>query len=90
MEDLIIMVSRTLGSFVLLTVVTLIIGKHINSHKNYYSFALSITIGSFIANMGFNTRLNFFEMLTGFLSLIFLFYLFLVLSSRSRRLRFWF
>ncbi|MGI8314396.1 DUF421 domain-containing protein [Halobacillus mangrovi] len=89
MEDIIQVVSRSLGSFVLLVVVTLFTGKHINAHKNYYSFALSITIGSFIANMGFNTKLNFFEMATGFLALIFMFYLLLFLAAKSRRLRSW-
>ncbi|WP_347549124.1 hypothetical protein ABFG93_16600 [Pseudalkalibacillus hwajinpoensis] len=73
MEEYLIAISRTMGSFILLTIVTLLTGKHINSHKNHYSYALSITIGSFIANMGFNTKLNFFEMLASFLSLILLF-----------------
>ena len=90
MEEFIIAISRTMGSFVILTIVTLLIGKHINSHKNYYSFALSITIGSFIANMGFDTSQNFTQMLASFLSLILLFYLFLILAFKSRRLRTWF
>lgn len=87
MGDILIPIVRTGVSFILLVLVTLIIGKHINSHKNHYSFALSITIGSYIANMGFDTHLKFSEMLYSFLGLILLFYVFMVLSSRSRRLR---
>jgi len=89
MEDTIIPILRTGVSFMLLILVTLAIGKHINSHKNHYSFALSITIGSFIANMGFDTNLKFKEMLISFLVLVLMFYLFMVLSSRSRSFRRW-
>lgn len=89
MEGLIIPIIRTVVSFMLLILVTLVIGKHINSHKNHYSFALSITIGSFIANMGFNTHLHFSEIFVSFLVLVMLFYLLLILTSRNRALRKW-
>jgi uncharacterized membrane protein YcaP (DUF421 family) len=89
MKDLLIPILRTAGSFIILMVVTFFIGKHINSHKNHYSFALSVTIGSFIANMGFDTSINFIEMLVSFLSLVLMYYLFMVISSRSRKIRKW-
>ncbi|WP_347318381.1 DUF421 domain-containing protein [Rossellomorea sp. RS05] len=89
MEGFVITLSRTIISFILLILITSIIGKHINSHKNHYSFALSVTIGSSIANMGFDTNLKFFEMLFSFIALIFLFYLSMVISSKSRHLRKW-
>jgi len=89
MEDTLIPILRTGFSFLLLILVTLVIGKHINSHKNHYSFALSVTIGSFIANMGFDTNLKFKEILISFLVLVLMFYLFMVLSSRSRSFRKW-
>ncbi|PFG07632.1 hypothetical protein [Bacillus sp. es.034] len=41
MDEVLIAVVRTMISFLLLVIVTLAIGKHINSHKNHYSFALS-------------------------------------------------
>ncbi|MEH6955354.1 DUF421 domain-containing protein [Neobacillus drentensis] len=89
MEDILIPVLRTVGSFMILILVTLAIGKHINSHKNHYGFALSVTIGSYIANMGFDTNLKFKEMFISFLVLVLIFYLFMVLSSRSRVFRKW-
>lgn len=89
MEDTLIPMLRTGVSFIILLLVTLVIGKHINPHKNHYSFALSITIGSFIANMGFDTNLKFKEMLSSFFVLLIMFYLFMVLSSRSRNARKW-
>ena len=89
MEDTLIPILRTGFSFIILILVTLVIGKHINPHKNHYSFALSITIGSFIANMGFDTNLKFKEMFISFLVLLIMFYLIMVLSSRSRNARKW-
>ncbi|OLS39199.1 DUF421 domain-containing protein [Bacillus sp. MRMR6] len=89
MKDLLIPILRTGTSFIILMFVTFFIGKHINSHKNHYSFALSVTIGSFIANMGFDTSIKFKEMLASFLSLVLMYYLFMVVSSRSRRIRKW-
>ncbi|MGM0901731.1 MAG: hypothetical protein ACQEXB_11635 [Bacillota bacterium] len=61
MKDLLIPIMRTSVSFIILVIVTFSIGKHINSHKNHYSFALSITIGSFFAKMSFDTPLSFKE-----------------------------
>ncbi|MBN8191249.1 hypothetical protein JI667_03725 [Bacillus sp. NTK074B] len=59
MSGIVISVIRTLVSFILLVLLALGIGKHINAHKNHFSFALSITIGSQIEKMGFNTHLRF-------------------------------
>ncbi|RDU38291.1 DUF421 domain-containing protein [Neobacillus piezotolerans] len=89
MEEFLVPIGRTLTSFVLLVFVTLVIGKHINSHKNHYSFALSVSIGSFIANMGFHTNLKFMDILIAFIALLILYYLCLLLSWRSRWIREW-
>jgi uncharacterized membrane protein YcaP (DUF421 family) len=89
MTDILIPVLRTGASFIILILTTLVIGKHVNSHKNHYSFALSITIGSFIANMGFDTNLKFRESFLAFLTLVLMFYGFMAISSRSRGIRQW-
>lgn len=89
MDEVLIAVVRTLISFLLLVIVTLAIGKHINSHKNHYSFALSITVGSCIANMGFDTNIDFLNIFISFIVLVLLFYLFLILSSKNRLFRRW-
>lgn len=83
-------ILRTVSSFIILIFVTLIIGKHINSHKTHYSFALSITIGSIIANMAFDSAIPFIEIFVSFLTIVVMFYLFLTLSSKSRKIREWF
>ncbi|WP_409275220.1 DUF421 domain-containing protein [Neobacillus sp. SCS-31] len=89
MEEFLVPIGRTLTSFVLLVFVTLVIGKHINSHKTHFSFALSVSIGSFIANMGFHTNLKFMDILIAFIALLILYYLCLLLSWRSRWVRKW-
>ncbi|RHW35715.1 DUF421 domain-containing protein [Neobacillus notoginsengisoli] len=89
MDNLLIPIVRTAGSFILLLVVTFAIGKHINAHKNHYSFALSVTIGAFIAHMSFHTSLKFRDIFIAFITLLILFYTLLIFSSRSRVLRGW-
>ncbi|WP_066066720.1 DUF421 domain-containing protein [Neobacillus soli] len=87
MENLIITISRTCVSFLILMIVSLWIGKQVNSSNNHYNFALSITIGSFIANMGFDTYLKFVPMLVAFLALITMYFFSSLISTHSRRFR---
>ncbi|ETI70223.1 hypothetical protein BAVI_04019 [Neobacillus vireti LMG 21834] len=87
MENLIITISRTCVSFLILMIVSLWIGKQVNSGNNHYNFALSITIGAFIANMGFDTYLKFIPMLAAFLALIAMYFLSSLISTHSRRFR---
>lgn len=89
MDVVLAAILRTFVSFLVLIAVSLWIGKHINSHINHYNFALSITIGSFIANMGFDTNLKFIPMTAAFLSLIAVYYFVAVVTSKNRRLRKW-
>ncbi|MEH7390172.1 DUF421 domain-containing protein [Bacillus sp. JJ1474] len=89
MDVIIHAIFRTCASFIILLFVSLWIGKYINSHINHYNFALSITIGSFIANIGFDTNLKFIPMVSAFLSLISIYFLVSFISSRNRRLRKW-
>ena len=84
-----ISILRTGISFFLLMVIALWIGKQINSKNNYYNFALSMTIGSFIANIGFDINLPFIPMLSALLSLVFIYFIFSVISAKSRRFRMW-
>jgi uncharacterized membrane protein YcaP (DUF421 family) len=73
----------------LLIGVTLFCGKQINSHKNHFNFALSVTIGSYIANMGFDTNLAFTPMLYSFITLTILYFLSSYISLKGRNLRKW-
>jgi uncharacterized membrane protein YcaP (DUF421 family) len=87
LDEVMISVFRTGVSFFILMVVSIWVGKQVNSTTNYYNFALSITIGSFIANMGFDIKLNFIPMLSAFLTLIFIYFFFSRISINSRHFR---
>jgi uncharacterized membrane protein YcaP (DUF421 family) len=89
LEDIISSILRTVVSYFVLMTVMLWIGKQVNSHTNYYNFALSVTLGSFIANMGFDTNLHFTPMLASFLALILMYFFFSLISAKSRPFRRW-
>lgn len=82
-------VLRTFVAYFVLMIVALWIGKQVNSHTNYYNFALAITIGSFIANMGFDTNLHFVPMLASFLVLVLIYFFLSLISANSRPFRKW-
>lgn len=88
-ETLIIAVLRTCFSFLILLTVSIWIGKQVNSHNNHYNFALSVTLGSFIANMGFDTNLKFTPMLASFIALISMYLISSLISNKNRRFRLW-
>ena len=82
-------VLRTCFSFLILLTVSIWIGKQVNSHNNHYNFALSVTLGSFIANMGFDTNLKFTPMLASFTALISMYLISSLISNKNRRFRLW-
>ncbi len=89
MEDIIHTIIRTAISFILLMLLTFFVGKQINSHRNYFNFALSITLGSFVANMAFDINIKFLPMLFSFFTLVVIYYLLTITSFKSRLLRKW-
>lgn len=82
-------ILRTCVSVLILMLLSLWAGKQINSHINHYNFALSITIGAYIANMSFDTMLKFIPMLASFFTLVLIYFGFALLSSKYRRVRMW-
>ncbi len=89
MEEIMISILRTGIAFFILMIISLCIGKQVKSHNNHYNFALSITIGSFIANMGFDTNLKFIPMTAALFTLIFIYFFFSIISSKNRHIRTW-
>jgi uncharacterized membrane protein YcaP (DUF421 family) len=89
-EHVLLSIVRSFTAFLVLMLVAIWLGKQVNSHKNYYNFALSLIIGSFMANMGFDTNIKFIPMLAGFLTIIIVYFLIAKISYRSRRFSHWF
>lgn len=78
---------KAVFSFMLLLTITGLIGKHINSNKNHFSFALSIVIGSIIANMAIDPSVKFKHALIVFVVLVITFYLLLILTFKNRKIK---
>lgn len=89
MDEILHSMTRTLISVLILMLVSLWAGKQINSHINHYNFALSVIIGSFISNMGFDTNLKFIPMLAALCTLILVYFCLSLISSRNRNFRIW-
>jgi uncharacterized membrane protein YcaP (DUF421 family) len=89
MEDILMSLLRTFVSFIILSITTFLIGKQINTHNNHFTFAMSIIIGSFIANMGFDLKLKFLPMFASFAFLVAIHFLLASTALKSRRLRKW-
>lgn len=87
MEELWLAIIRTAISYTLLLTITFLLGKRMTTHINYHSFAVSITIGSMIANMGFETQLHFLPMLASLLTLAFVFSLTSLISFKHENMR---
>ena len=87
MEVILQTIVRTTVAYILLLAITYLFGKRMTTHHNYHSLAVSITIGSIIANMGFETKLNFLPMLASLLTLTFVFFLTSRLSFKKVNLR---
>ncbi|WP_171685087.1 DUF421 domain-containing protein [Paenibacillus planticolens] len=81
---------RTIAAFVLIMIITRILGKHTIARMTYNDFVASITLGSIIGNLAFNTHLKTWPMITS--SVIFggIVYLISVISLKSRKIRKWF
>jgi uncharacterized membrane protein YcaP (DUF421 family) len=82
-------VIRTIFSFALLMIVTYILGKLISSKMTHSHFAVSITLGSVIANMSFDLNINFFSMLSSLITLFAIVLLTSYISLKNRRIRKW-
>ncbi|WP_245640472.1 DUF421 domain-containing protein [Neobacillus massiliamazoniensis] len=84
-----ISIVRTVVSFFILMIVSLWMGRRVNSKNTHHNFAIAVIIGSFISNMGFDYNLSFFPMLVAFISLIVIYFLLSIISTKSRRFRLW-
>ncbi|MFC3885186.1 DUF421 domain-containing protein [Bacillus songklensis] len=89
MNEMLESVIRTTVAFFMLMAVVNIMGKTTSAQLSYYNFALSITLGSIAANVGFDIKIDFIPMIASFISLSIIAYTFAVLSKKSRYLRKW-
>ncbi|WP_043933745.1 DUF421 domain-containing protein [Bacillus sp. EB01] len=82
-------ILRTAVSFILLLVISYFFGRQINAHRNHFNMAMAITIGSLVANMGFNINLKFWPMVWSFVTTVLIYYAAANVSFRARILEKW-
>ena len=87
MEAIFQTMIRTAIAYMILLIATYFFGKRMASHLNYHSFAVSITIGSIISNIGFDINLKFWPTVVSLFTLIFVSLLTSYLSFKQNSLR---
>lgn len=87
MEELFEAILRTIIGYIILLFVTYLLGRRMATHLNYHSFAVAVTIGSIIANMSFEIKLNFLPIVASFFTLSFFFFLTSYISFKNVSLR---
>jgi uncharacterized membrane protein YcaP (DUF421 family) len=89
MEHIYSTVIRTGIAFIVMMVIARIIGKSMISQMTYHDFVAAITLGSFTANVAFNTRINVWNIVSSLLMFGGIAYFLMVVALRSRMLRKW-
>lgn len=83
-------IIRTVVAFVLIMLITRVLGKHTIARMTYNDFVASITLGAIIGNLAFNTHLKTWNLITSFLIFSGIAYLISFISLKSRKIRKWF
>ncbi|WP_336776752.1 DUF421 domain-containing protein [Paenibacillus sp. MMO-58] len=89
MDHIFYAVLRTVLAFFIMMLIARILGKSTISQMTYHDFVAAITLGAFTANLAFNMKVNFWEMLTALVTFGGIAYLLMVIALRSRPLRKW-
>ncbi|MCU6710530.1 DUF421 domain-containing protein [Paenibacillus sp. J5C_2022] len=80
-------IIRTVLSFVLIMIITRILGKHTITQMTYHDFVSAITLGSITANIAFNTSLKSWNLTVALLLFSSIAFLITLLTLKSRKLR---
>jgi uncharacterized membrane protein YcaP (DUF421 family) len=89
MSEIVEAIIRTSVTFFILMVIVNIMGKTLSAQNSYYSFAFAITIGSIVANAGFNLNIDFKPLVASLLWLSVIGYVLALLAKKYRHLRKW-
>jgi uncharacterized membrane protein YcaP (DUF421 family) len=82
-------ILRTVIAFILIMLITRIIGKHTIARMTYSDFVASITLGAITGNIAFNTHLQAWHLIVSFLTFSAVAYLAAFLSLKIRKTRKW-
>lgn len=82
-------ILRAVIAFILIMVITRIIGKHTIARMTYSDFVASITLGAITGNIVFNTQVRTWHLIVSFLTFSGLAYLSAFISLKVRKTRKW-
>lgn len=80
-------ILRTLSAFVLLTCIAHILGKQTISQMTYHDYIASITLGSIVGNMTFNTSIHFNNFITALVIFSAIIFIVTLISLKNRNAR---
>ncbi|KEQ25925.1 DUF421 domain-containing protein [Paenibacillus tyrfis] len=80
---------RSTGAFIVMMIITRILGKSTISRMTYHDFVVTITLGAMTANLSFNTSMNGWQVLIAIVTFSGIAYLLMFLALKSRTIRKW-
>lgn len=82
-------IVRTAAAFVLILIVTKVIGKHTIAQMTYHDFVSSITLGAITANIAYNTGLKSWHLIVALLTFSGIAFIVAQFSMKNRKVRKW-
>lgn len=80
---------RSVGAFIVMMIITRILGKSTISRMTYHDFVATITLGAMTANLSINTSMNVWQVLIAIVTFSGIAYLLMALALKSRAIRKW-
>jgi len=81
--------TRSVAAFILLLLITRILGKQTLSHMTFHDFVTAVVIGAIAANLGFNEKIKHFHTIISLLVFTGTAYTLSHLAIKNRKLRKW-
>lgn len=89
MSDILEVILRTIGGFLIFMVIARMLGKQTISQMTLHDFIAAICLGGIIANLTFNLKIEYKHILIAFLIFGGIAYLSSIVSRKSRKARKW-
>lgn len=89
MMDHMAILLRSISAFLILLVITRILGKQTLSNMNFHEFVTAVILGAIAANFAFNEKINIWHLLISFAVFTATSYILSKIIIKSRRFRMW-
>ncbi|WP_338113071.1 hypothetical protein [Paenibacillus artemisiicola] len=89
MMDHLVILLRSISAFLILLIITRILGKQTSSNMNFHEFVTAVILGAIAANFAFNEKINISHLLISFTVFTVTSFILSKVILRSRKLRMW-